>query len=206
MLKHKQKRFICATALALTLAGIGGYNLIPKMNAGTNNNVPQINAYQKGNDVKVELGIDMADEDILTRSSLEPTDARPSFTWQPSDGNQSFSTDTAYSGSYSEKLTDTMNSYKGNYFSYPSTNAQFSFSSFSKMYAPNGTWFSASYKLKATNGSNNSMNFIANTGHPARGIPIVDYSGNQVKYKNTVDWNTQNSYTYIYTHTLMQVL
>ena len=176
-----------------------GYGINMNTDAATNSYVPEINAYAKDGHTKVELGIDMADEDVLQTMSFENGESLPSLTWQPFSGNQSFSGDTAYKGVMSEKLTNNITPNQGNFFSYPNLNSPYSYSRFAGQKCLNNSWFSASYKLKSTGGTKNSLNFVGSLGHVSQGSPMRDHSNNIIKYKNAVDWNSNLTYINAYT-------
>lgn len=151
MLKRKNKKIISAMALTLAVMGATGYGLIPKMNAAINGNIPEINAYQKDGHAKIELGIDIADEDILTRCSFESNETLPGLTYQPNTGGQSI-TNEGLNGSSCIKLTDNITNKTGNYWGYPSTEGANSIFAFKPMSLPNGAKLSATYKAKTLGG------------------------------------------------------
>lgn len=186
----KKKSIKLGIALAMCAAIATGYGINMDTDAATNSYVPEINAYVKDGHTKVELAIDMADEDVIKRIDFEQITSDVNLNYSGV-GNQSFSQDTASQGTGSLKLTDTQTNQQGNLWGYPSTSTDVSRSTFGLVSAKNGTWFSVSYQVKAIGGTPNASYsiFALDGGHAQEGIPRTDGNGRIVKFAETVDFN-----------------
>jgi hypothetical protein len=111
--------------------------------------IPSLNVYQKSNYAKAEWAIEMEDSDILTMTSFEDGQERPTFTWGSWGlGGQSLTTEDAYEGQYSVKVQDTITN--GNHINFPATYSSYSIMMFGRKYFPNGTDLSLSFNAKST--------------------------------------------------------
>ena len=151
-----------------------------KVNAA-NNYIPELNVYQQGASPKIEIGVDMPDEDVIFKSDFNTN--KPSLLWNGS-GTQSFST---YDGRNVLMMTDSKTNSSGNYYSYPSTESTINFSSFSLMKYPREEWFSVSYEVKALS-NNNEVYFFAHGGHRCKGYNTYDIDGKQVYWTNNTNF------------------
>lgn len=176
MMSSKLKKMIMGAITLSTLTGLGG-TLIAN---AANNYVPELSVKTKDNHPYIEIGIDMPESDIIYTSDFKTN--KPNLRWN-GNGTQSFST---LDGKNVLMMTDSINDYKGNYYSYPDTKSQYNYSDFILMKYPANTWFSVSYEVKTVS-SNNVISFQAHGGHSGRGYPQVDNSGNKVYWAETVN-------------------
>lgn len=168
-------------------AAIATMTIFPvKSIVAANSYVPELNIYVQGSHPKIEIGIDMASEDVVLESNM--ASPAPSLIWNGR-GTQSL---TTYDGRNVLMMTDSITGKSGNYYSYPDTESENNYSDFSYMKYPRDTWFSVSYEVKAIS-SNNHISFGARAGHRSKGYPTYDNSGNQVYWSQSTNLSGSTS-------------
>lgn len=148
--------------------------------------------YQKDNHVKVEWATQMADSDVLYRTSFEPGQEIPRLTWGGNNiyGNQSvISQPFGYNGGNVLRLTDTISNTSGNWVNYPQTENDTSIFTFSGRSYPNLAVISVNAKVRAVAGTDNMARFLISTGWFKKGFPRTDNNGRTIKFAETVDFN-----------------
>ena len=117
---------------------------IPITSFASTNKTPTLNAYQLGNNAKLEWAIEMDDNDVLYKTGFEIGEETPSGMGA---GGQSIATEDKYSGQRSVKIIDTYTN--GNWYQFPDTSGTRSIMTFTRKYFENGTNLSVSFKAKS---------------------------------------------------------
>ncbi|WP_407873341.1 fibronectin type III domain-containing protein [Paenibacillus melissococcoides] len=87
------------------------------------------------------------------------------------------------------QVTDTITGRTGNLVNFPDIDSDHSISNFKGRSVPGGVTVSLNYKARSIGGSKSVIQFFAATGWFRKGFPAKDYSGKDVKFGETVDFN-----------------
>ncbi|MGE7828525.1 fibronectin type III domain-containing protein [Paenibacillus sp. NPDC093718] len=148
--------------------------------------------YQKDNHVKLEWAVEMADEDIMTQTSFEPSDMLPILAGggNTSEGNQTIlNTNQAVTGSRVLQVTDTVTTSQGNWWWYPETKSTVSGSRFQGVSFPNGSDLSVTFKARSL-GGNGWARFDFRGEWLEKGLPFLDNNRQPVYFTNPVNFQT----------------
>lgn len=150
---------------------------------------PSINVYQQSNSVKAEWAMEIPTSDILTSTSFEYGQETPDFRagGNAQIGNQSIVEGIFHTGFRSIQLYNTRNM-TGNAWWFPNTQSDSSIFALSPKRIPNGTNLSITFKARAIGGDYSYINFSNNSPHSNQGITFNDYSGREVKFAQTVNF------------------
>lgn len=187
-------RWGALTKCLLSLSIVAGSLQFPQRTSAATVQIPQLNAYQLGNHVKIEWAVDIQPSDVLTQTSFESGEEIPNFQGggNPQTGNQTIVSGSAFSGFRSMQLTNTQNG-TGNAWWWPATSSTSSVSKFSARRIPDNSTLSITYKVRGFGGTNGYVTWSNESPWGNQGIPLTDHSGKTVYYGETINWNTTPS-------------
>ena len=158
--------------------------------------VPTLNVYMNNGSPKLEWATTMLKENILNKTSFENGEELPKLKYGRNDeGQQSFTTETSFSGLTSLKIGKTTPNL-GNSFNAPQVSAATSTASFlNRKYIPNGTNLSVSVKVKTD--SEAIVKLVGNGGTPDRQITFNELFGDATEFKFVKDVSPGTNYFYV---------
>lgn len=153
-----------------------------------NSYIPELNVYQKNSIPRVEIGVDMASEDIIDVVGFEDASQYDLNYRGNGNGNQSIISDDYYSNGKALLVENTKDTKLGNYYMKSvDTNSNQSCVTFNKTFkANNSQWVSMSYLVKSNSDSTIESAFLT-SGIAYRPLSWV-INGKTVIYNETVTW------------------